>query len=193
MQRWLTYFRNSAERGEWAEIRFVARAVEQRLRVSKPWGNSAPYDLMVESDGLAYRVQVKSTIHRVGPGSYGCRLPSDKRMLVLLKEVDFIAAYVIPADIWYIIPVATVRQQKGSISLSPWKRGAKFDRYLESWFLLRQWRKEKKSRRVLKQPEASAPNLRVGPNSPASRPAQSGRAPAKLKRHPPTTLPAESS
>lgn len=141
MQRWLTYFRNSAERGEWAEIRFVARAVEQGLRVSKPWGNSAPYDLMVERDGLAYRVQVKSTIHRVGPGSYGCRLPSDKRMLVLLKEVDFIAAYVIPADIWYIIPVATVRQQKGSISLSPWKRGAKFDRYLESWFLLRQWRK----------------------------------------------------
>ncbi|MGD1021809.1 MAG: group I intron-associated PD-(D/E)XK endonuclease [Candidatus Sulfotelmatobacter sp.] len=145
MSLWTSQFRNTAERGEWAEIRFLARAMEQRFRVSKPWGNSAPYDLMVERDGLVYRVQVKSTIHRVGPCSYGCRLPSEKRMLRLLKEVDFIAAYVIPADIWYIIPVGIVRKQKGSIWLSPWKRGARYDRYLESWYLLRQWRGGKKS------------------------------------------------
>ncbi|MGO8809771.1 MAG: group I intron-associated PD-(D/E)XK endonuclease [Candidatus Sulfotelmatobacter sp.] len=42
---------NSSERGEWAEIRFVGRAAEQRFRVSKPWGNTLPYDLMVERDG----------------------------------------------------------------------------------------------------------------------------------------------
>jgi hypothetical protein len=145
MSLWSKQFRNSAERGEWAEIRFVARAVEQQFRVSKPWGNTAPYDLMVERDGLAYRVQVKSTIHQVGPQSYACGLPTTKRMRLLLREVDFIAAYVIPVDIWYIIPAGRVRAQKGSIWLSPWKRGARFDRYLESWYLMRQWRPTSKS------------------------------------------------
>jgi hypothetical protein len=162
MQRWATYFRNSTERGEWAEIRFVVRAVEQHFRVSKPWGNSAPYDLMVERDGRAHRVQVKSTIHRVGPGSYACRLPSEKRMLHLLKEVDFLAAYVIPADLWYIIPVATVRKQQGSIWLSPWKRDSKYERYMESWYLLSQWRKERNARKPAKQTESRPLNLLAG-------------------------------
>ena len=27
----------------------------------EPWGNTAPYDLMVEKEGAIYRVQVKST------------------------------------------------------------------------------------------------------------------------------------
>lgn len=133
-------FRNSTVRGEWAEIRFVARAMEQQFRVSKPWGNSSPYDLMVERDGLVYRVQVKSTMNRIGPASYGCHMPTEERMLRLLKEVDFVAAYVIPADIWYIIPAGTVKDRKGVISLSPWKRGSKYDRYLEAWHLLRTWR-----------------------------------------------------
>jgi len=133
-------FRNSAERGEWAEIRFVARAAEQLFRVSKPWGNTAPYDLMVERDGVIYRVQVKSTINRVGPASFACGMPSGKRRTELLKEVDFVAAYVIPVDIWYIIPVGAVQKHKGAISLSPWKRDAKYARYLESWYLLRHWR-----------------------------------------------------
>lgn len=135
-----TQFRNSAERGEWAEIRFVARAAEQLFRVSKPWGNTAPYDLMVERDGIVYRVQVKSTINRTGAASYGCTMPQGKRRIHLLSEVDFVAAYVIPADIWYIIPVGAVQKCKGVISLSPWKRNSKYERYLESWYLLRHWR-----------------------------------------------------
>jgi hypothetical protein len=34
MGRWVNQFMNSSERGEWAEIRFVGRAAEQRFRVS---------------------------------------------------------------------------------------------------------------------------------------------------------------
>ncbi|MFZ0289341.1 MAG: group I intron-associated PD-(D/E)XK endonuclease [Candidatus Sulfotelmatobacter sp.] len=70
----------------------------------KPWGNTSPYDLMVERDGAIHRVQVKSTTSRVSAHAYSCRTPSGKRLTHILKEFDFVAAYVIPLDLWYVIP-----------------------------------------------------------------------------------------
>ena len=32
-------------RGEWAELRFMTRAAEHGLCVTKPWGETARYDL----------------------------------------------------------------------------------------------------------------------------------------------------
>jgi hypothetical protein len=92
-------FRTAKERGEWAEARFVARAAELMFRVAKPWGDSAPYDLMVERDGLIYRVQVKSTMRRMKGCSFPCTMPSGKRLTNILKEIDFVAAYVIMLDL----------------------------------------------------------------------------------------------
>jgi hypothetical protein len=48
-------------RGEWAEMRFMARAAEHRLCVAKPWGDMAPYDFAVEHNGRFLRVQEKCT------------------------------------------------------------------------------------------------------------------------------------
>jgi hypothetical protein len=137
---WGRRFRNKAEQGEWAEIRFVARAAEQRFRVSKPWGNTAPYDLMVERDGLVYRVQVKSSMRRPRGGAYPCHMPQGKRLVHVLEEIDYVAAYLIPLDLWYIIPAGVVALRKGSIWLAPWRRQSKYERYLEAWHLLRRWR-----------------------------------------------------
>ncbi len=53
------------ERGEWAEMRFMARAAEHGFRVSKPWGESSRYDFAVEANGRFLRIQVKSTVCRV--------------------------------------------------------------------------------------------------------------------------------
>jgi PD-(D/E)XK endonuclease len=145
-----TQFKNAKERGEWAEVRFLARAVEQRFRVAKPWGESAPYDLLVEREGLVHRVQVKSTMRRVRGGSYVCHMPSGKRMIHVLEEIDFVAAYVIPLDPWYIIPAGVVGKRKGNISLAPWRRQSKYERYLEAWHLLRRWRERGESVRALK-------------------------------------------
>jgi hypothetical protein len=147
---WGRRFRNKAEQGEWAEIRFVARAAEQRFRVSKPWGNTAPYDLMVEWDGAIYRVQVKSTTRRVSSGAYPCSMPSGKRLTHILQEIDFVAAYVIPLDLWYIIPAGVVKKRKGDVLLAPWKRRSQYERYLEAWYLLRRWREGEKSAGALK-------------------------------------------
>ena len=56
--------KNSKLRGEWAELRFMSRAAEHGLMLSKPWGDSAPYDVMIEHHGRVLRVQVKSTSSR---------------------------------------------------------------------------------------------------------------------------------
>lgn len=133
-------FRNAKERGEWAEVRFLARATELRFRVAKLWGESAPYDLMVEQEGRAFRVQVKSTMRRPKSGAYPCHLPAGKRLEHVLEEIDFVAAYIIPLDLWYVIPAGVVAKLKGAIWLSPWKRQGKYERYLEAWHLLRRWR-----------------------------------------------------
>ena len=50
-------------------------------------------------------------------------------------SLDFIAAYVIPADTWYIIPVTAVGSQ-AHLLLAPHRKHSKYDRYKEAWHLL---------------------------------------------------------
>jgi PD-(D/E)XK endonuclease len=68
--------RHAKTRGEWAELRFITRALELGFRVSKPWGDSAPYDLATDHRGRFQRVQVKCTIFHRG-NSYKCHLDSN--------------------------------------------------------------------------------------------------------------------
>jgi len=64
--------RNPKKRGEWVELKFMVKAAEYGLGVSKPWGDSSRYDFGVEGGGGLVRVQVKSTMCR-DKGSYGAR------------------------------------------------------------------------------------------------------------------------
>ena len=96
--------RNQKLRGEWAELRFMARAAEHGLGVSKPWGESARCDVGVEHNVRYLRVQVKSTIYQVG-ASYVCNTrPDNDYQPYTCGQIDFMAAYVIPEDVWYILP-----------------------------------------------------------------------------------------
>lgn len=127
---------NCKQRGEWAELRFMARASENGLTVAKPWGESARYDVAVEHDGVFVRVQVKSTVYRVG-NSYICNVrPDSHEHPYTERQIDFLAAYVIPEDVWYILPARVAVALKGNIWLSPLKPGHKYERYKEAWGLL---------------------------------------------------------
>src|ERR1700758_1283858 len=53
------------QRGEMAEAAFVAKAASLGLCLSKPWGESSRYDLIVDNGKRLLRVQVKSA-HRAG-------------------------------------------------------------------------------------------------------------------------------
>ena len=59
------------QRGEWAELIFMARAAEHGLCITKPWGEMAHYDFAIEHKGHFLRVQVKSTIF-LRRGTYVC-------------------------------------------------------------------------------------------------------------------------
>ena len=127
--------KNGKKRGEWAELCFAVRAVALGMALSRPWGESVGYDFLVEADaGKFMRVQVKSTMFREG-GGYSCSL-KDSRGPYRGNAFDFVAAYVIPEDAWYILPEEVVRG-KWSISLHPNFERSKYGEFKEAWHLLR--------------------------------------------------------
>ncbi len=116
----------------------MAKAAGHGLAIAKPWGDSARYDFIVETEGGFLRVQVKSTMCRKG-GGYACKVrPNVRTSPYTSAQFDFLAAYVIPEDVWYIIPsTVVVRAAVNAIVLSPSRRGHKYEPYMEAWHLLR--------------------------------------------------------
>jgi len=131
----------------------MARAAERGLCVTKPWGETARYDFAVEHEGHFVRVQVKSTMF-VDRGGYscsvrGCRGPYEG------DAFDFLAVYLIPEDLWYIIPAERVRGQ-GSVALYPKLKKSRYGKYKEAWGLLRRDSTVAPERRVVDLIEACA-------------------------------------
>ena len=117
---------------------FLVRAGEGGLAASKPWGDSWSYDCVVGRPGKFVAVQVKCTIARLVSGTgYNCSVCSSHRPYPP-GSFDFLAAYVILEDAWYIIPEKEIRGLK-SISLCTTELGseAKYEQYREAWGLLR--------------------------------------------------------
>jgi hypothetical protein len=125
---------NGKRRGEWAEMVFAGRALREGLRLARPWGESSGYDFVVDQDGRLVRVQVKSTIFKEGTG-YSCSM-KDSKGPYKKNSFEFVAAYVIPEDVWFIIPEEKVRGL-WSVGLYPKLEGSKYWEYLEAWDLLR--------------------------------------------------------
>jgi len=127
--------KDKKERGEWAELVFVARANEQGLPVSKPFGDSRSFDCVVGRPGKFVAVQVKCTVAKVESGKgYICSVCSSHKSY-RPGAFDFLAAYVIAEDAWYIIPAKLIRGLK-SISLCTSE--GKYEEYREAWKLLRE-------------------------------------------------------
>jgi hypothetical protein len=130
-------FKTLKQRGEWVEMKFMVEATRRGLVVAKPFGESSRYDSAVESHGSFHRVQVKSTIMR-REGAYTCCCRTGRGLAYSAREVDFIAAYVIPEDAWYIIP-ASVAGSRHWLLLYPHRRSTQsnlFEQYREAWHLL---------------------------------------------------------
>jgi len=120
----------------------MARAAKEGLRLAKPWGDSSRYDVVVETGGHFVRVQVKSTANRQPNGGYVCGVhPSPNSELYRRGDFDFLAAYVIPEDVWYIIPSRVIFSRKRtSITLLTTSPTSDWALYKEAWDLLRNYR-----------------------------------------------------
>ena len=98
------------------------------------------------------RVQVKSTSCRTQFG-YLCQFkPGPSSQPYTLKEIDFFAAYVIPEDVWYVIPATVLLgvRRKIAMTLSPQSprhpKRYKYECYREAWGLMRGGRSNGKVR-----------------------------------------------
>ena len=120
-------------RGEWTEMRFMVRVAELGLPISKPWGDSRSFDFVVGWPRHFVAVQVKSTIFELeegwmcGIGSCGKPYPPG--------SFDFLAAYIVFEDAWYIIPEEEILGMK-SVSLHTNNSHSKYEKYRENWDLL---------------------------------------------------------
>jgi PD-(D/E)XK endonuclease len=141
-------------RGEWAELRFMARAAEHGLCINKPWGDSSRYDFALEHAGKFLRMQIKSTTVRRGR-SYSCNLCATGNRLYRETEIDFVAAYIVPRNIWYIFPFDVVANS-GSVVLSPHLKTSKYGPYQEAWHLLRGEKAPEAAIREAESPDTAA-------------------------------------
>jgi hypothetical protein len=140
----LKFFKTYKERGEWVELRFMSEAMRRGYKLLKPWGDSRPFDVAINFGSRIVRVQVKSTIYRVGTG-YRCDFEPNRRTSpYTLKQVDLFAACIIPENAWYLIPARVLvngdHLKKGPM-LCPVQRLKKnrylYEGYREAWGLLR--------------------------------------------------------
>jgi len=143
-------FSNYKQRGEWVELQFMAQAAKRRLAVSKPWGDTQAYDIGIEHESNFLRVQVKSTSSRCGAG-YRCQFKPNhlKRCDYSLDQIDLFAAYVIPEDVWYLIPaVLLLGKRRHTMAMlcpvvPPAKKACyRYACYREAWSLLTKSRTE---------------------------------------------------
>lgn len=127
--------RKTAKRkGEVAEAAFLSKAAELGFDVAKPWGDSAAFDFIVHSGPRCWRVQVKSTGSCRWQG-YGVRT-SGNSVAYTKDDVDFLVAYIVPENIWYVIPVEDIQGISRLWFFPRHKRGSRFEKYREAWCLM---------------------------------------------------------
>ena len=150
------YPRRYKQRGEWVELLFMARAAQLGLKVAKPHGDSGAFDAIVEGAGELHRVQVKSTVvlrkdcyvcdcsfgsYQAGNGSRGVKHGGPHTWRITHKsyspdEVDFVAAYIIPEDTWFIVPLGAIAARTMLLPAKTRSRPSRYDSYREAWHLL---------------------------------------------------------
>ena len=99
--------KNTKVTGERSESDFQSAAIHRNFGVAKPWGDSRRYDFILDNGLALFRVQVKCT-ECLRADAYETRAMYSEgkgRAVYTKKDTDFIAAHVVPLQIFYIIPV----------------------------------------------------------------------------------------
>jgi len=130
--------------GERAECAFMNAALDRGFTVAQPFGDSAPYDLVLDAStllggrGPLWRVQVKSA-WRIHQRCYRVNFHRSSRQTITPDDADFLVAYVVPEKAWYIIPVPLIRPTE-FLTLYPHRKPhnrGRYERFREAWHLLR--------------------------------------------------------
>jgi hypothetical protein len=125
--------------GELSELDFLRKTMGMGMIVSKPWGDSYRYDFVCDTWRL-WRVQVRSTEFRFGARGFAVHASvyvGRKIVGLTEKDCDVIVAYIVSRDIWYVVPIKAVVPRK-NLWFYPdgSKKGAKFEKYREAWWVM---------------------------------------------------------
>jgi len=129
--------RNEKEKGELAELAFLHKAASLGFGVAKPYGDSESYDFVLDSGKRFLRVQVKSSYVCYGR-VYRAKARWGNRQPYKARDIDFLVAYVVPRDIWYVIPVNCVADS-ATLDFYPSgcnKGAGHLECYREAWYLM---------------------------------------------------------
>jgi hypothetical protein len=128
-------------RGEIVEIAFFHKVAEMGFAVTIPYGDSEAYDFIVDSGSRLWRVQVKSCAHRIGltysVGAHHCSGTVPAQGPYTTEQIDILAVYLMPADVWYIIPVQAFTPST-TLSFVPHLPVAagKYEQFRDAWYLM---------------------------------------------------------
>ncbi len=112
----------------------MARAAALGFTALRP-NSPARYDLVLDTDSRLLRIQVKSTATlRAGRYSVSC-FSCDSRRRYTPRQIDFLAAWIVPQNAWYIIPASRLRR-RSRIYFYPSTRSGWSNQFRERWDLL---------------------------------------------------------
>jgi hypothetical protein len=131
---------NAKLRGELVEMMFMLQASLRGLIVAKPYGDSRRYDFITDTGRRLCRVQVKSSARRSGNGFVvNATSRRHSREIYTAADIDFLIAYIIPRNAWYIVPVTALHAASFMVYPDGCRRGApyaRYDQYRQAWPLL---------------------------------------------------------
>jgi hypothetical protein len=150
---------NTKRTGERSEAAFLYQASQRRFAISKPWGDSERYDFILDNRPIPgacpersrkpvpslskevhlFRIQIKCT-DCLRADAYETRATYEfagRHIPYTKRDIDFIAAHVVPLNIWYILPVEVCTPQP-MLRFYPHRQARKMrlEKYREAWRLL---------------------------------------------------------
>ncbi len=133
----IRHSRPPKRRGEEAELAFMRRAIAEGFAIAKPWGDSERYDFILDNGVRLWRVQVRSTDYEAHHGFAVHTYVTRKMVRLTAKEVDVIAAYLVPKDLWYIVPIEACTCKNLWFFPGRSRKGSRFEKFREGWDYLR--------------------------------------------------------
>jgi hypothetical protein len=125
------------QKGEWAEVCFAAEILRRGWRIARPYGDSAPYDCIVDCAGRISRVQVKSVHWRDEGRRYPYRVKmwrgKRNQLGYSSRDIDVLAVFVAPRATWYIVPMSAI-EDRVVLGFGPSRRShGALEEYREAW------------------------------------------------------------
>lgn len=128
--------RNTAKRkGEAAEAAFLSKATEMGFDVAKPWGDSSRFDFIVCTGLRCWRVQVKASM-QYRRKRFGVKSSGNRRIAYTKDDIDFLVAYIVAEEIWYVIPVESMSGLAALWFCPRPESKSRFEVYREAWCLM---------------------------------------------------------